>query len=645
MAAQHFNSPSFVVVKIPYVTFLLIALNVVWFGYFSRSSVDGDINHATLIHLGANVAELTLTGESWRLVASLFLQGSFSHLFLNMLALAVIGAVAERLLGRWRLLVVYLLSGSFGSLVSACYALSDRGTGGETVIHFLSLAPQVIISIGASGAIMGLAGASIVALVFADPAARSENDRRVLYSTLGMVVLTLLYGTQQEVDNASHIGGLCAGAVIGFAIVLIQMGSSKKLLLDAFLFCGCCALLLGGTWLAQRQIDESDLEVRASLRDEFYPLSVEKERQLRRKVLADEREKHMTRLPEPVSNEEARGTTLAEIPDINDIALSKDGKTLYAAVEDNNTITVYSLEQHKILRTFTGTVRAANYKGRCSDCGDRGVRALKLSLDETRLYATGFEPDSLSVIRVATGEVIQTIATGRSPDAMVVSRDGKRTWVMNRTSNTISAIDLTSYQPIGDIPLGTYDGAGKSGGSNIRPIALSSDEKTLLVPDMGRSDIVRIDTSTHQKVDYPAGDTQGTTSVVGFRPETGEVIFADSLGISRIGQTSQQPKLLAQWCSRSIYSAEAMSPDGRYIALSTYGLEGYIVLLSVDASQVVGGYPASRARQVRFSADGKQIYVLGAKALTVLDRDKSLAPRELVRHPQYGDVACLPDVD
>ena len=383
MAAQHFNSPSFVVVKIPYVTFLLIALNVVWFGYFSRSSVDGDINHATLIHLGANVAELTLTGESWRLVASLFLHGSFSHLFLNMLALAVIGAVAERLLGRWRLLVVYLLSGSFGSLVSACYALSDRGTGGETAIHFLSLAPQVIISIGASGAIMGLAGASIVALVFADPAARSENDRRVLYSTLGMVVLTLLYGTQQEVDNASHIGGLCAGAVIGFAMVLIQMSSRKKLLLDALLFCGCCALLLGGTWLAQRQIDESDLEVRASLRDEFYPLSVEKERQLRRKVLADEREKHMTRLPEPVSNEEARGTTLAEIPDINDIALSKDGKTLYAAVEDNNTITVYSLEQHKILRTFTGTVRAANYKGRCSDCGDRGVRALKLSPDET----------------------------------------------------------------------------------------------------------------------------------------------------------------------------------------------------------------------------------------------------------------------
>lgn len=75
-----------------------------------------------------------------------------------------------------------------------------------------------------------------------------------------------------------------------------------------------------------------------------------------------------------VSNEEARGTTLAEIPGIN--ALSKDGKTLYAAVEDKNTITVYSLEQRKVLRTFTGTVRAANWlKGRCSDCGDRGVRS------------------------------------------------------------------------------------------------------------------------------------------------------------------------------------------------------------------------------------------------------------------------------
>lgn len=644
MPSQHIKSTILSVVKIPYVTFILIALNVVWFGYFSRASVGGDVGNTTLIHLGANVAALTLTGEAWRLVSSLFLHGSFSHLFLNMLALAVIGACAERLLGWWRLVAVYLLSGTFGSLVSASYALSERGAGSETVFHFLYLPPQAVISIGASGAIMGLAGASIVSLVFAEPGTRSENDRRTLYSLLGMVVLTLLYGTQQEVDNASHVGGLCAGAVIGFAIVLIQMGSRNKLLLNTLLFCTACVLLLGGTWLAQQQIDESDLEVRASLRNEFYPLSVEKERQQKRQVLADEREKYMVRLPEPVSNEEARGTTLAEIPGINDIALSKDGKTLYAAVEDKNTITVYSLEQRKVLRTFTGTVRAANYKGRCSDCGDRGVRALKLSLDETLLYATGFESDSLSVIRVATGEVIQTIATGRSPDAMAISRDGKRVWVMNRTSNSISAIDLTSYQLLGDIPVEDYGGSGHGRGHNIRPI-LSPDEKTLLVLGMVSRNIERIDTDTRQKVDYPAGDAHGTTTVVGFRPENGDVIFADSLGISRIDRASQQPKRLAQWYSRSIYSAEAISPDGRYIALSTYGLEGYIVLLSVDASQVVGVYPVSRARQVRFSVDGKQIYVLGAKALTVLDRDKSLAPRDLVRHPHFGNVACLPDVE
>ncbi|STJ17372.1 outer membrane protein [Escherichia coli] len=37
-------------------------------------------------------------------------------------------------------------------------------------------------------------------------------------------------------------------------------------------------------------------------------------------------------------------------------------------------------------------------------------------------------------------------------------------------------------------------------------MALSPDEKTLLVPGAGRGNIVRINTITHQKEDFPAGN-------------------------------------------------------------------------------------------------------------------------------------------
>ncbi|WP_115442061.1 rhomboid family intramembrane serine protease, partial [Escherichia marmotae] len=69
------------------------------------------------------------------------------HLLMNMFALLVVGAVAERILGKWRLLIVWLFSGVFGGLISACYALRES--------------EQIVISVGASGAILGIAGAAI----------------------------------------------------------------------------------------------------------------------------------------------------------------------------------------------------------------------------------------------------------------------------------------------------------------------------------------------------------------------------------------------------------------------------------------------------------------------------------------------------
>ena len=64
-----------------------------------------------------------------------------------------------------------------------------------------------------------------------------------------------------------------------------------------------------------------------------------------------------------------------------------------------------------------------------------------------------------------------------------------------------------------------------------------------------------------------------------FRPENGDVIFADSQGISRISVGDQQASIMTQWCSRSVYSVEGISPDGQYLALVSYGLQGYVILL------------------------------------------------------------------
>ncbi|EHL7221760.1 rhomboid family intramembrane serine protease [Escherichia coli] len=613
-------------VQLPAITLILFALCIGIFCYLAQWMSYEEVDQSALIHLGANVAPLTLSGEPWRLLSSIFLHSSVSHLLMNMFAFLVVGGVAEQILGKWRLLITWLFSGVFGGLISACYALRES--------------EQIVISVGASGAILGIAGAAIATQFASGTGTYHKNQRRV-FPLLGMVALTLLYGARQTgIDNACHIGGLIAGGALGW--LSARLSGQNRLVTEGGIIVAGSLLLTGAIWLAQQQMDESVLQVRQSLREAFYPQEIEQERR-QKKQLAEERNALRETLSAPVSREQASGDLLAEIADIHDMAISRDGNTLYAAIENTNSIVVFDLGQKKILHTFTAPIAKEKSVKHCGGCKDQGVRSLALSPDEKLIYATSFEANALSVINVATGEIIQSITTGAHPDSFILSRDGTKAWVMNRTSNSVSAIDLVTYQHVADIPLEKYDGTGTSGKPGAWVMALSPDERTLLVPGAGRGNIVRINTITHQKEDFPAGDARGTISAMRFRPENGEVIFADSQGISRISVGDQQASIMTQWCSRSVYSVEGISPDGQYLALVSYGLQGYVILLNINAGQIIGVYPASYVNHLRFSADGRKIFVMAKNGLIQMDRTRSLDPQAIIRHPQYGNVACIPE--
>ncbi|HAI3420033.1 TPA: rhomboid family intramembrane serine protease [Escherichia coli] len=612
-------------VQLPAITLILFALCIGIFCYLAQWMSYEEVDQSALIHLGANVAPLTLSGEPWRLLSSIFLHSSVSHLLMNMFAFLVVGGVAEQILGKWRLLITWLFSGVFGGLISACYALRES--------------EQIVISVGASGAILGIAGAAI-ATQFASGAGTYHKNQRRVFSLL--VALTLLYGARQTgIDNACHIGGLIAGGALGW--LSARLSGQNRLVTEGGIIVAGSLLLTGAIWLAQQQMDESVLQVRQSLREAFYPQEIEQERRQKKQQLAEERNALRETLSAPVSREQASGDLLAEIADIHDMAISRDGNMLYAAIENTNSIVVFDLGQKKILHTFTAPIAKEKSVKHCGGCKDQGVRSLALSPDEKLIYATSFEANALSVINVATGEIIQSITTGAHPDSLILSRDGTKAWVMNRTSNSVSAIDLVTYQHVADIPLEKYDGTGTSNKPGAWVMALSPDEKILLIPGMVRGDIVRINTITHQKESYPASDARGTISAMRFRPENGDVIFADSQGISRISVGDQQASIMTQWCSRSVYSVEGISPDGQYLALVSYGLQGYVILLNINAGQIIGVYPASYVNHLRFSADGRKIFVMAKNGLIQLDRTRSLDPQAIIRHPQYGNVACIPE--
>ena len=192
--------------RLPLVSFLLIFVNVALF-VFELSRGVSAMKPATvdMIGWGANVAALTLNGESWRLLSSMFLHIGLLHIAFNMYMLFVFGPLVEDRFGSGRFTLVYFLSGLFGSLVSAAWHASQG---------------QLVVAAGASGALMGISGAYVGHwLVFRRRAGMHEElNMRPLAQTIG---LNLVLGfINPGVDNACHLGGLLSGVLLGIAFAL-----------------------------------------------------------------------------------------------------------------------------------------------------------------------------------------------------------------------------------------------------------------------------------------------------------------------------------------------------------------------------------------------------------------------------------------
>ena len=182
-------------------TSVLIAINVIVFlveiaqgsgGLFTEQSSRFVVDFGLF---GPFVEE----GEWYRLLTSGFLHANLIHIGFNMLLLFFLGRLLEPALGTPRFLALYfasLLAGSFGALL---------------------LSPDSL-TIGASGAIFGLAGATFVI-------ARGRG-MDALASEIGfLIVINLVFSlSAARISLGAHLGGLVAGVVCALAIVAGERG-------------------------------------------------------------------------------------------------------------------------------------------------------------------------------------------------------------------------------------------------------------------------------------------------------------------------------------------------------------------------------------------------------------------------------------
>ncbi|MBX3013971.1 MAG: rhomboid family intramembrane serine protease [Caldilineaceae bacterium] len=236
----------------PRVTWILLACNVVMFmvtilfGLLQFGSWNLTSNLLpSLVIFGAKVNELIAQGQVWRLFTATFLHADILHLLFNLYALIALGKHVETYFGHGRFLVIYVIAGLWGSFAS--YATSSE------------------ISVGASGAIFGLAGATVI-YFWRYHENFGDAGRSILQNIMAVVAFNLVFGfTNPQIDNAGHIGGLIGGAVIALGLLptyskpqTIQIGGqplqkSHRLGLEiAWVIVHLVLLAIGVNFISQR---------------------------------------------------------------------------------------------------------------------------------------------------------------------------------------------------------------------------------------------------------------------------------------------------------------------------------------------------------------------------------------------------------
>lgn len=257
MTAESAKTPKFSLWAMA-LTLFIIAINITVYFYQLAYAAPLDSQENNLLIFGANVYQLSLTGDWWRYPMSMVLHSGGFHLALNTLALFVIGIECERTYGKFRYLAIYLFSGIGAAFFSAYWQYSEsikEAASRASMSSWSSLYLQdntvyITVSIGASGAIMGLAAASVIYLLKAinnpDLSIEERNQlKRPLYNIIAMIALTLVNGLQSGIDNAAHIGGAILGAIISGAFVLAPQSTARlKHLSSLFITLIAAAILI-----------------------------------------------------------------------------------------------------------------------------------------------------------------------------------------------------------------------------------------------------------------------------------------------------------------------------------------------------------------------------------------------------------------
>jgi YVTN family beta-propeller protein len=251
------------------------------------------------------------------------------------------------------------------------------------------------------------------------------------------------------------------------------------------------------------------------------------------------------------------------------LALAPDGKTLYVTLFNNGTLAAVDLGSYdpatgaaKCVETPVGSspervvvspsgekVYVANRGGRKPEAGDTMDFEDPVVVDpETYKASTGTISVVVTAQLVTDAEhaATQSIPVGLQPADLALSSDGKRLYVANANSETVSVVDTETSSVVETIPTSPAPGRLAAGSPN--GLAIARDGATLYVT-LGGDNAVEV-----MRLDNPAGGKAPRTEIAGLIPtawfplgvtlsQDGATLYvANVKGVGSLGPTVKRPQ-------------------------------------------------------------------------------------------------------
>ncbi|MCZ8512179.1 bifunctional YncE family protein/alkaline phosphatase family protein [Paenibacillus filicis] len=252
------------------------------------------------------------------------------------------------------------------------------------------------------------------------------------------------------------------------------------------------------------------------------------------------------------------------------VVYSPDGKKVYASGGGNNKIRVYDVQGQQLSETAPILMPATDANGKKMNTFPAG---LAISSDGKTLYAANNLHDSMSIIDLPSGSVKKTIQVGHNPYLVTLSKDGATAYVSNWGGTTVSVIDTASAAVSGTIEVGAHPSAMRLNPVRNELYVANTDSDTVSVIDTAKNQVAR----TIELAPYKGAKEGSSPDALTVSPDGNSLYVANAgnndvvvIRLAKDGEDNKQDKIEGMIPTAWYPTGIEVSQDGKqlYVANS-----------------------------------------------------------------------------